>query len=667
MGLLDNLFNQQSDPGTTMDGLDANTPQVMPSLPSQEAAAPLPQSPDSQQTALQQMLEQFGPAMGNLAKLTGTPLPQRIADAEKKRALDTYGVKLGEKNPKWRSILRGVVEGMDELGAGYNHTPTAKSKTRQRAIEEYKTEADVLGKEATNVLGRMGQLSQLESKQKIEAAKSKALEAVNRAKAELGGRKLDQKSQEIAIKLQRANSLEAVDAATAEWRQALADNAGKTPDIKNAEQLASDSGFEGLLARIAAAKSGGKTAGDLMAGGGQGRGPSTTIRDTMVVDPATNTMVKQPLSSTTIPTPRGNPDAAAAFMEKMKQLGGQPQAPPPGTPVAPAQPGPQAPSAPPSGDLAGMLSAISGGQPPSAAPAPAPQPAAPLAAGLQGRPKLQVTPQGIAPAPPAPAIEPDAKLPGLTKAPGASEVERGLSGIQRQMAARMTPEAGKKYNQLKDSAAQTLAMVDSVKNAALTFTGDHPSSDLARYSGLKGGLTNLIDKISDNKTTSTQVASKQINEAGNAYRHAITGAGASMREINFLLKNFPEDPGSWGIEGHHTMLQKALVLHFASQKHFWDYSHAIGKPESYQNMFNEGAITGRIDSILNDYRQYEKQMQATPSNKRAALKEKFESQLNEKMNAKKFFDEQWLASTGQPTPSSEAASKQAPIVIRYKR
>lgn len=639
MGVLDNLLEQPPEGGDPMATLAALRGEVGPTAPVQESQ-PAPAA-DPRQLELQQMLEQFGPAMGNLARLTGTPLSQRIADAEKRRNLETYGVKLGEKNPKWRSILRGITEGIDALGAGYNNRPTAKDVTRQRAIEEYKTEADVLGKEATNVLGRMAQLSQLEGRQKIEAAKAKALEAVNRAKMEMGNQKLNQKSQEIAIKLQRANSLEAVDAATAEWRQALADNAGETPDSKNVKKLQEDPTFAAFLAQIAAAKSGGKTAGELMAGGGQGGGPSTTSRETMVPDPATGTMVRQVLNSTTQRGQRGNPDAAAKFLEQMRQMA-NPTAPTPATPPGKPEMSPT----------------------PGAA---APAPASPLAAGLQKRPVLQVTPTGVAPAPPPVGITPEAKLPGLAKAPGASEVERGLSGIQRQLTARMTPEAGKKYNQLKDSAMQTLAMVDSVKNAALTFTGDHPSSDLARYSGIKGALTNLSDKFSDNKPTSVQVASKQINEAGNAYRHAITGAGASMREINYLLKNFPEDPGSLGIEGHHTMLQKALVLHFASQKHFWDYSHTVGKPEDYQQMFNEGAISSRIDSILNDYREYEKRMQAAPTNKRKEIKSRFEEQLNEKMNAKKFFDEQWLAKTGQATPSSEATSKQAPIVIRYKR
>ena len=158
---LDNLFDQFSQVGQTLPGLGTNTPSVLPSLPSEEAAIATPTNEvPNNQAAYSEILRQFAP-LAPKAFQAATKLPsERTEDIYKEKIRKMFGVKLGEKNPKWKSILRVLGEGALDIGSTRYGGPTIYGAARKQALEDYKAENDVLGKESTSILTRMGQAAQ---------------------------------------------------------------------------------------------------------------------------------------------------------------------------------------------------------------------------------------------------------------------------------------------------------------------------------------------------------------------------------------------------------------------------------------------------------------------------------------------------------------------------
>lgn len=655
MGALDNLFGQMSDVGTTLSGLGDNTPLGIPNpvgAPGNPLAAVQP--PASQQTTtpdtedamemFQRLVAENEPLLRASRNAALKTPKEREEEIYKQKIQQMFGVKLGEKNPKWRSALRGITEGLDSLAAGYNRTPTIREKARRQAQEDYKLENEVLGKDSTATLARMGQAAQQANMAGIAKMKVEASKLAQQAKLDAAKDPNNPKVQEIYAKIAESATRGDLNAAKilktqldGELVKKKTEIADKTPEMLTAEGINKDPSLGAGIGMLGYLRAGSTEAGKAAAGGGQGRS-STHVGTEKVPNFFTGQMEIIPKVSTTSSGPTKNPDAAASFMktlDAMRQKAGSPQA----QPAAAGQ---------------------SEGVAPPAAPAVPRQ--------------IVATPQGVRPAPVAPQqpvtqLPEDMSLPKLGNGTAGTRAKTALGAVEANFRknGHLIKSVGETYLKLKDAATMTANLTDSVVNAALNFQPGKNQSDLEQYSGARGIFNATKDTLRDKKLTAPGLSAVEIDTAANDLRHKITGAGAGYKELAMLRRNFPETPGSFSIQGHHTSLQKALILHFISQKVLWNNSHNIGNPEVFQNHFNEKLVSDRIDSILNDYREYEKRVQAAPQNKRAALQEALQNSINEKLDAQTMFESDWRNSQGIPSTAPGGKNKPRVIVIKPKR
>lgn len=570
---------------------------------------------------------------------------KREEEIYKQKIQQMFGVKLGEKNSKWRSALRGIVEGADSLAAGYNRTPTIREKARRQAQEDYKLENEVLGKDSTATLARMGQAAQQANVAKIAQMKVEASKLAQQAKLDAAKDPNNPKVQEIYAKIAESASRGDVNAAKilkmqleGELVKKKTELADKTPEMLTAAGINKDPALGAGIGMLEYLRAGGKRAGDTAGGGGQGR-TSVRIGEKEIPNFFTGQMETKKTQSVSSSGPTGNPEAAASFvrtLDAMRQKAGLP------------------PQAPP---------AVAG---PS-------QETAPVAAPVIPR-QIVATPQGVRPAPvtppqPVTQLPEDTSLPKLGGGTAGAKTKSALGAVEANFRknGHLIKSVGETYLKLKDAATMTANLTDSAVNAALTFQPGKNQSDLEQYSGARGIFNSIKDTVRDKKPTSTGLSAVEIDTAANDLRHKITGAGAGYKELAMLRRNFPETPGSFSIQGHHTSLQKALILHFIAQKVLWNNAHNIGNPEVFQNHFNEKLITDRIDSVLNDYREYEKRVQAAPPNKRKELQETLQRSLDEKLDAQTMFENDWRNSQGIPSSTPGGQNKPRVIVIKPKR
>ena len=641
---LDNLFEQFSQVGQTLPGLGANTPSVLPSLPSQETVEPEIPGPPSSGDAYAEILREFAPLAAK-ARESAMNLPKDREDAlYKEKIRKMFGVKLGEKNPKWKSILRVLGEGALDIGSTRYGGPTIRGAARKQALEDYKAENDVLGKESTSILARMGQAAQQANTANIAKMKAESAKAIQQAKNDLAKDPTNPKVQKIAAEIEllggqnRLNEMRAKQAEmTALLNEKKAGIVGQTPEMLTAAGINKDPSLGAGIGMLEYLRAGGKRAGDLAGGGGQGRTSSHTGVKS-VPNFFTGQMEDKQIQSSTTSGPTGNPEAAASFLktlDAMRQKAGSPQTQP----------------------------AVAG---PNEGVAPVTAPVAPR--------QIVATPQGVRPAPVAPPqpvtqLPEDMSLPKLGSGTAGTRAKAALGAVEANFRknGHLIKSVGETYLKLKDAATMTANLTDSAINSALTFQPGKNQSDLEQYSGARGIFNATKDTLSDKKPTSTGLSAVEIDTAANDLRHKITGAGAGYKELAMLRRNFPETPGSFSIQGHHTSLQKSLILHFIAQKVLWNNAHNIGNPEVFQNHFNEKLITDRIDSILNDYREYEKRVQASPPNKRKELHEILQNSINEKLDAQTMFESDWRNSQGIPSTAPGGNNKPRVIVIKPKR
>ena len=569
---------------------------------------------------------------------------KREEEIYKQKIQQMFGVKLGEKNPKWRSALRGITEGLDSFASGYNRTPTIREKARRQAQEDYKLENEVLGKDSTATLARMGQAAQQANTANIAKMKVEASKLAQQAKLDAARDPNNPKVQEIYAKIAESATRGDLNAAKTykmqldgELVKKKTELADKTPEMLTAAGIGKDPALGANIGMLNYLRAGGTEAGKAAAGGGQGRS-STHVGTEKVPNFFTGQMEIIPKVSTTSSGPTKNPDAAASFMktlDAMRQNVGSPQA-------QPAVTGPN-------------------------------EGAAPVTAPTTPR-QIVATPQGVRPAPVAPPqpvtqLPEDMSLPKLGSGTAGTRAKSALGAVEANFRknGHLIKSVGETYLKLKDAATMTANLTDSAINAALTFQPGKNQSDLEQYSGARGIFNAAKDTLRDKKPTSTGLSAVEIDTAANDLRHKITGAGAGYKELAMLRRNFPETPGSFSIQGHHTSLQKSLILHFIAQKVLWNNAHNIGNPEVFQNHFNEKLITDRIDSILNDYREYEKRVQASPPNKRKELQEILQNSINKKLDAQTMFEDDWRNAQGIPSTAPGGSNKPRVIVIKPKR
>lgn len=618
-------------------------------MPEETQGSGLQGMPDQTQEDPMEMFRQevaAGSPLLAASRKAAMDTPQmREEELYKQKIQQMFGVKLGEKNPKWRSALRGITEGLDSLAAGYNRTPTIRDKARKQAQEDYKLENEVLGKDSTATLARMGQAAQQANTANIAKMKTEASKIAQQAKLDAARDPNNPKVKEIYAKI--AESATRGDLNEAKMLKLELDGelvkkkteiTGKTPEMLTATAINKDPSLGAGIGMLGYLRAGSKKAGDTAAGGGQGRTSSHTgVKP--VPNFFTGQMEDKQIQSSTTSGPTGNPDAAASFMKTLDAMrqnaGGPPQ----------AQPA-----------VAGQSEGV-----------------APVAAPVVPQ-KIVATPQGVRPAPVAPPqpvtqLPEDMSLPKLGSGTAGTRAKSALGAVEANFRknGHLIKSVGETYMKLKDAATMTANLTDSAINAALTFQPGKNQSDLEQYSGARGIFNATKDALQDKKPTSIGISAVEIDTAANDLRHKITGAGAGYRELAMLRRNFPETPGSFSIQGHHTSLQKALILHFIAQKVLWNNAHNIGNPEVFQNHFNEKLITDRIDSVLNDYREYEKRVQAAPPDKRKELQETLQKSLNEKLDAQTMFENDWRNSQGIPSNAPGGQNKPRVIVIKPKR
>lgn len=515
----------------------------------------------------------------------------REKEVYKQKIQEMFGVKLGEKNPKWRSVLRGVGEGLDALGAGYHGTPTIREKARRQAETDYKLENEVLGKDSTATLARMGQAAQLAGKAEVEKAKLEQARTLAEAKAADAkspltpkGKMLLAQAEELHKRGNYNDAGVALRLAQAELANARTNDVGQTNLTRNAAAVEDNPGMLETIFKLSGAQEAGKTAG----GGGRQR-TTTSLRGQVVDDPVTQKKVIVQVPGQTTTSTGGSPEQAYDFMKSLSRLSGA------GQPPAPAQ----TQAAPP-------------GQPES--------------------PNIEETN-------PTFSAAPRVKSPGISS----KQTQAATSVIEAKRVRDLdvrTPAWGKLYTPLKAAATEASGVNDAVLAAALDVDSAGESA-LGKYTGGTGILRNFLGRVSGTRPASIVNSDDVIQTAADKYRHDITGAGAGYQEIKYLTSRFPEIGKQAGLDHKYTALQKALTLHFVAQKSLWNFEHD-GAPALNGNFFPADNVNRQIDSIMNSYKQMEKLVAAASTpNERRKVVERFRTDLQSRMNARALYDEEW--------------------------
>lgn len=521
----------------------------------------------------------------------------REEELYKQKIQKMFGVKLGEKNPKWKSILRTLGEGALDIGSTRYGGPTIRGTARRQAQEDYKMENDVLGKDSTATLARMGQAAQQANVANIAKMKDATANAVNALKNSPLSPKGKQLLAQAELYRKQGNYADAgvvLRLAQAEKTDAETNNIGKTDLIRNAEKARDNPDFVQDIFNIYGAMEAGKTAG----GGGRSR-TTNSERSQIIDDPKTQTKVVVKVPSTSTTTTGGDPAKAYNFMANIAKLGGA------GSPSSDTQ--------------------------------------------SQPGPSMQST--SPTPAESKPTFSSVTK----TRSPGIStkQTQAAAQAIETPQRVRnldvRTPAWGKLYTPLKTAAVEAANVNDAVLAAALDVDSVGQSA-LSRYTGGLGAVRNVFDRISGTKPASIINSDDVIQTAADKYRHDITGAGAGYQEIKYLTSRFPEIGKQAGLDHKYTAMQKALTLHFVAQKSLWNFEHD-GEPALNGNFFPADTVNRQIDTIMNSYKQMEKEVAgaSTPSARRKIV-EKFRTDLQTRMNARGLYDTEWQkANPSAPT------------------
>jgi hypothetical protein len=535
---------------------------------------------------------------------------KREEEIYKDKIRQMFGVKLGEKNPKWRSGLRGIVEGLDSLAAGYNRTPTIREKARKQAEADYKLENEVLGKDSTATLARMGQAAQQANLANIAKMKTEALKINQQAKLDAAKDPNNPKVQEIAAKIAESATRGDLNAAKTyklqldgELVKKKTELAGTPPLIQTLKALRGDPELAKFEAERDANKAVGSAAARALFGaGGQG---STTVSEKLVPNEQTGRMERETTTSTRTPNAVTNRGTAA---EALTRLGAKL----PGTEASPGAPV-QSGAAPDNSNAAPVVSES----------------------------KI-VVPRATGSNPASKAI---------------SAQERSVANIPPAQVARMTPTAGKKYYDLQNMSNTMKRINETMFGAGTTFDAKGQSVG-DRYTGVGGTLLNMLDRASGDQNTNAAMFKEANDQAFNLHRHFITGAGAGWKELDFLKDRFPSWMTPWTADNFDTSLQKALILHYTMQKQLWNFEKAGLAPETLGKIFDGDKMVQRVDEILGKYKELRAKIPTAPTDQRKKLVSQFQSLLKEKLDGRDMFDSALAQAQGKIPGTAPVAPPQ---------
>lgn len=539
---------------------------------------------------------------------------KRAEKIYKDKIRSMFGVKLGEKNPKWKSILRGLGQGFIDFGLGYSGQPGLKGQARQQAMEEYKAENAVLGREGMGALAPLVNLAGQESRAKTAAAKQELAERFQSFKENeltAKGKLHFQRAKlfESQGKLNEARAELAL--ANVEKTQAQTQDIGKTGVMREIEALKRGDISHTDLANRSGAISAGQTIGKGI------EGPQQTNREVVVPNPLTGQMETRWLS--TIRQPKGNPGAAQQFLDRLKGS----------TETTPAAP----PAAPPSipGNAPTVENAIPNAVPVSETPKAT---AAPRANGNPASKAIQATT--------------NAALQNGTRTLGV-----------------MTPKAAEKFKDLQDI-SENMKSINEAMFGAATEYDEKGRSTGNRYTGLFGKLINTIDRSGGNQSTQAAAFKEANDRAFNLHRKLITGAGAGWKELDFLKARFPTWGEAWTADNFETSLQKALVLHFTSQKHLWNFEKQGIDPLRLAATYNGEKMVQRVDDILARYKELNAKIPTAPDSRRKEMIAGFKKYLEQKLDGRDMFDAAWTEANGRIAPPDGVKPTAAPAKRRIR-
>jgi len=614
---LDNLFGQFSQVGQTLPGLGENTPSVLPSLPSQEAAVEpeVPPNDPTAQESFADILKQFAP-LAPKAVSAAMKLPsERTEELYKERIRKMFGVKLGEKNPKWKSILRVLGEGALDIGSTRYGGPTIRGAARKQALEDYKAENDVLGKESTSILARMGQAAQQGTSLQIakmrEESKKLADQLKNSPTTPRGKLYLAQAEKARA---EGDYNLEGVilRRAQAELANARTNDVGQTNKTREVNFFEDNAKGLGVLAQISAAsKAKLKTPGE---------DDYTTLlgrRWQAVVGPDGNMVNRE------IPTERQvkRPEGFASMEDLRRAYQTE------GTSAATGKETNQVPGT-------------------NSTPAPPMQSSAP--AGGQGTPHIskQPTPTTTNPNPTAPLAQNLNPQKVVENHDDFSATERQLENDLKRKNVIFGRDKQKAYEGLKEQVRGGRGVMGSLFGTMFSFDGEGTPS-LQNATGVRGMLNTLKGKSDGKMDSSIVVANQAFRKINDDYRKWVTGQGAGMPELKRIAARYPAlgDTAS-AFEGPEYAIQKGLALHFLASLQKYRMLQEEAAPDSLGTFFPEKEVGDRIGQITDLYKKMRDILPKTAPGDRKKVAEQYRKVIGELSDPMKLYADTYRAQFG---------------------
>jgi len=502
---------------------------------------------------------------------------EREQEIYKQKIQQMFGVKLGEKNPKWRSVMRTISEGMGALAGGANGTPTIRDKARRQAMEDYKLENEVLGKDSTATLARMGQAAQQANVTKIAQMKDATAKALN----ELRNSPLTPKGKQLLAKAELdrkmgnyADAGVALRLAQAEKTDAQTNDIGKTNDIRNAEFFGENKDKLGILGMVNAAKG--------VRIKNPGEGEYTTIpgrRWQAVVGPGGNLVDREMPTERIVKKPSGFSNLDE--INRLFQTAGTPAT----TAGAPAQ------TTSPNGDTGK----------PVVSPSPARQTTNPN------------------PAPAAPLLNRNPQPPEKENHGAFSATEQQLERNLERKGIVFGRDKQKAYEGVKEQTRGSRSVVGSLLGTMFT-TDSEGVPVLESATGGTGIWNQLTGRRNGKVGGAITVANQSLRKVNDDYRKWVTGQGAGMPELKRLAERYPAIGERASMyEGPEYAVQKALAMHFMTSLQKYRLLQEEAAPNSLGSFFPEKEVGDRIDQVANLYKKMRDILPKTPSNQRSKV------------------------------------------------
>lgn len=554
-----------------------------------EATPPFMPEVDPRQEAVESLIPMIE-QMRNAA--TRTPAV-REEELYKKKIQDMFGVKLGEKNPKWKSILRHLGETALDVGSTRYGGSTLKGQARQQAERDYKMENDVFKTEGMGALGgivrSIGQdkmaaakKSQQDLQRDIVAAKQATANSTTSPKAKM----LLAQAEELLNRGDLNKAKVYLTQMQADLAEAKTGDVGKTSDIRNTEFFKKNPGLLSTLAETSMAKSA-----KLQPEGGAGNETLGSTHEVLAPD-SNNNMVPRTLHSTReVKKKPGFPS-----IDAVRQLF----------------------------DKAGS--------------------------GALGKETNQ--PSVSSPGSPAPSSQSPANTPGtaepikpLKQLNLAKEEAVAAAGFNRRERERdKEPRFYSREKQKLVDNSNTLtrgsqAVVGGVYN--LLFSHDDSGvSNIDKFVGGKGIYNSAKNAFTDKVPAEVSVANTTLKRIEDAWRLMTTGQGASVKELERLAKRLPRIGESSSImEGPNQALQKALAIHFTASLDKWRLQEHESVPGQLESFFPEKEIAERITQISDLSKKMKDDLQNATSKERKAISDKYRKLIEPLSDPMALFEE----------------------------